>query len=319
MLTKTLLTIYRILFITILSLSLTANAENLAELKAKFDNLKITTDELVKIQEICYSNDGPACFALGTMYQYSNYQDLSKAASFYQKGCDLDEGIACSSLGSMYQEGKGVAQDLSKAASFYQKGCDLDEGIACSSLGSMYQEGKGVAQDLSKAESLYQKGCDLDYGFACAGLGTMYSNLGTTHQLSGYLGFDVAQNYSKAKSHYSKAKSLFQKGCNLDESTCIILELFYQQECNLENDGDSCFYLSKMYLNGQGIDKDFNKAAIFLRKSCDLNFVTGCKAIASKYMEGDGVSKNEAIAAVFLKKSCDLGDSESCWLLAELQ
>ena len=72
------------------------------------------TNVLVKLQESCNNNIAPSCTGLGYMYKNGDgvAQDLFKAASLYQKGCDLDDRLSCIALGRMYQDGNGVAQDL---------------------------------------------------------------------------------------------------------------------------------------------------------------------------------------------------------------
>ncbi|GAA8420551.1 hypothetical protein HpDR45_25160 [Helicobacter pylori] len=38
----------------------------------------------------------------------------------------------------LYQNGQGVEKDLTKAAYFYSKACDLKEGLGCFNLGALY-------------------------------------------------------------------------------------------------------------------------------------------------------------------------------------
>ena len=95
----------------ILTLSILGIQNSFAALLTELDNFTITSDELNKIQEICNNNGSSACTALGIIYQNGMggiSQNLTKAASLYQKGCDLDDGSACTSLGLMYQNSEGV-------------------------------------------------------------------------------------------------------------------------------------------------------------------------------------------------------------------
>jgi hypothetical protein len=88
-----------------------------------------------------------------------------RAVEFYQKGCDGGDGWGCFLLGSAYQEGQdsGVEQDLGRAASAFQKACDLKECLncaySCDLLGHMYEDGTGVEKDPAKALELYKQGC----------------------------------------------------------------------------------------------------------------------------------------------------------------
>ncbi|HEG5396137.1 TPA: sel1 repeat family protein, partial [Campylobacter coli] len=51
--------------------------------------------------------------------------DFTKAAEYYEKGCELKEGTACNNLGVLYESGHGVKQNFSKAVEYYKKGCEL--------------------------------------------------------------------------------------------------------------------------------------------------------------------------------------------------
>ncbi len=70
--------------------------------------------------------------------------DFTKAAEYYEKGCELKEGAACNNLGVLYESGQGVKQNFSKAAEYYKKGCELKEGKACNNLGVLYKNGQGI-------------------------------------------------------------------------------------------------------------------------------------------------------------------------------
>ncbi len=69
--------------------------------------------------------------------------------------------------GSYYKDGQGVEKDLTKAAYFYSKACDLKEGDGCGALGGLYYNGDGVKQDSKKATTLFEKACKLGYQLAC--------------------------------------------------------------------------------------------------------------------------------------------------------
>ncbi|MGN8506911.1 tetratricopeptide repeat protein, partial [Helicobacter pylori] len=66
--------------------------------------------------------------------------------------------------------GEGVEKNLTKAAYFYSKACDLKYGGGCGNLGVLYQKGEGVEKDLIKAAHLYSKACKLGDQEACEAL-----------------------------------------------------------------------------------------------------------------------------------------------------
>ncbi len=73
----------------------------------------------------------------------------------------------CNGLGVLYKDGQGVEKNLTKAAYFYSKACELKEGDGCGALGGLYYNGDGVKQDSKKAVVLFEKACKLGYKKAC--------------------------------------------------------------------------------------------------------------------------------------------------------
>ncbi len=69
----------------------------------------------------------------------------------------------CGALGVLYKDGQGVEKNLTKAAYFYTKACELKDGWGCSFLGVLYYNGDGVKQDSKKAVALFEKACKLGY------------------------------------------------------------------------------------------------------------------------------------------------------------
>ncbi|UOR70313.1 tetratricopeptide repeat protein [Helicobacter pylori] len=60
-----------------------------------------------------------------------------------------------------------MEKNLTKAAYFYSKACELKDGWGCSFLGVLYYNGDGVKQDSKKAVALFEKACKLGYKKAC--------------------------------------------------------------------------------------------------------------------------------------------------------
>ena len=81
------------------------------------------------------------------------------------------------------------------------------------------------------------------------------------------------------------------------------------------DDGESCSSLGQMYLN-EGADKDLEKAAILLKKGCDLNIGESCTMLAYLYQSGDGVPQDNNLAIRLFQKGCDLNYDHACSSLA---
>ena len=49
----------------------------------------------------------------------------------YERACASNDGMACFLLGSLYYQGIGVKQDYQEAFKYFQKACDLGSSVGC--------------------------------------------------------------------------------------------------------------------------------------------------------------------------------------------
>jgi TPR repeat protein len=68
-------------------------------------------------------SDGPSCYKSGFMYSFAMgvTADRAKAASLFERSCELDVWTGCHDIGVMYEHGDVVARDLVKAQQYYEK------------------------------------------------------------------------------------------------------------------------------------------------------------------------------------------------------
>ncbi|WQR98596.1 SEL1-like repeat protein [Helicobacter pylori] len=66
--------------------------------------------------------------------------------------------------------GRGVEKNLTKAAQYAPKACELKDGLGCKDLGTLYYNGKGVEKNLTKADQYISKACKLGDQEACEAL-----------------------------------------------------------------------------------------------------------------------------------------------------
>jgi TPR repeat protein len=73
--------------------------------------------------------------------------------------CDIGQSDACLELADTYR----IKTDYEKAASFYEKACDLKNRYGCYNLGLIYEYGCGLEGfvDYEKAFALFSKACKL--------------------------------------------------------------------------------------------------------------------------------------------------------------
>lgn len=125
------------------------------------------TQAAVYRRRACLAGNARSCSDLG--YQYDRGEgvpkDLAKAQALYVQACDGDNGIGCTNAGITFEEGERA--DISRAATYYQKGCKLEAATACRLLGGLYQTGRGVTKSAELARASFNKACELGDSEGC--------------------------------------------------------------------------------------------------------------------------------------------------------
>jgi TPR repeat protein len=188
-----------------------------------------------------------------------------------EKKCEDDDLAACVKAGKEAYEDD---QDYDKTKKYEKKACDGGEAQGCELLAGLYLLGKGVKKDEEKAVELFQKACDGDDAHGCEALGKMFRD-----------GRGVTADLGKAKKFLTKA-------CDADAyGACTSLALdamksgdkdkgveLMTKACN-GDDKIGCMGLGALYLHGNGVKKDLEKAKQILGKSCKLGEKSACKKL----------------------------------------
>ena len=78
-----------------------------------------------------------------------------------------------------------------------------------------------------------------------------------------------------------------------------------------------CTFIGKAYYGGEGVKKDYKKAAEFYKKSCDQNHPTGCMLLGILYEDGLGAQRDLQTAKKYYSKVCQIGENLGCKLYKE--
>jgi hypothetical protein len=121
------------------------------------------------LMQSCKSDNGAACFILGTLYSAGKGvpQDAHQAFELFEKSCDTGWGRGCGRLGLSYQVGQGTDADPLKALENFDKGCDEHNAASCYQAAEAYWQGAGQPRDASAALDRLNRACDLGLGVAC--------------------------------------------------------------------------------------------------------------------------------------------------------
>ena len=84
----------------------------------------------------CAGGESEACFNLATIYETgdASVQNIAKALEYHKQACDAGYSLACNNLGILY--GEGVERDYARAATYFDKACQLKEEIGCKNKAS---------------------------------------------------------------------------------------------------------------------------------------------------------------------------------------
>lgn len=74
-----------------------------------------------------------------------------------------------------------------------------------------------------------------------------------------------------------------------------------------EGDAAAQFKLGRLYLNGKGVEKDYEQAANWLRKAALQGHAGAQSNLGALYSRGEGVAKDYPEAAAWLRKAADQG------------
>ena len=134
----------------------------------------------------------------------------------------------------------------------------------------------------------------------------------------------------------SKANELYKLACEAgDASGCGIVATMYAGQRDGEKvDSDkeiffhgracdggvasSCLALGQKFDNGEGVAKDYAKAASYYKKACERRDATACFNLGDMSETGEGIAKDLKAASEYYGLSCDYGDDSGCAKFREL-
>ena len=153
-----------------------------------------------------------------------DYNYFDKAISILESSAKLGNMDAIKHLANYYYSGIGVEKDYVTAIEWYKKAASLGDSWSKNRLGEMFRDGKGVQSDPAIAAEWFMKSGQHGNIIALGNIIDMYA------------------------SGLFKDKTLFCKAITLLES--------YANGTNL----DAIKRLGNIYYNGNGVEKDYDKA-----------------------------------------------------------
>lgn len=299
-----------------------------------------------------------AQYSLGILYSEGNgvIKDYNKAFIWFQKSAENDYVGAYYQLGRAYYNGLGVDKDEEKAFKWHKKAAENNLAASQYALSLMYKNGEGCDENLVSAYYWVERAAENDYEDAYYVVGRSYlegicvevNYKKAFYYLSkGYLALDTNCIESLAE--------MYLKGLNVKKDVYTALELYnralefgdrsiyfkvgkvYEDEglinqaISIYNQGHEegnlkCTQrLGIMYYNGEGVEKDLEKAMEYMEIAAAKKEPHAMYVLAVAYYRlnkfGD---KTSDIDKALLKEAYELGspyaaDYLACIMLNELK
>ncbi len=247
------------------------------------------------------------------------FEYLTGASKFYVEA-KIHLAVQC------YQFGIGTAIDLAKGAQLLEEVVnETQEKEAFRHLGYCYDTGRGVAQDKKKAKELYQKGAekgDILCKVAYAKL-ILLTEVGNTEQeIKQCLKYIREGVKARNLNAYFVLGLLYKKGFgrfisqNYKEAVLHLQEAANQES----NDYDitfAAFEVAELYLKGQGVVKDPERAFFYYKKAAERNHISAKMHCGLMLYLGDQI-KQDHLAAQKIFEECAKDDDNTNKGIAEL-
>ncbi|MBQ4472548.1 MAG: sel1 repeat family protein [Alphaproteobacteria bacterium] len=219
-------------------------------------------------------------------------------------------------MGYMYLKGYGVVKNDQLGLQYMQRSLDQNYHLAQAYMGFLYSEGQVVPADRKKAISLYQKAADQGNTSAMLNLGVAY-----------YKGEGVPRNLVKAIELLEKIP-VEQKA----EAGRYLADIYLDQDSSntakaiaayraAAAAGDLISYnsLASMYLNGNGVDRDVERALKYYTYAASQGEPAAQYALGLLYVNGERISRNRLLGHAWLTWSANQGYAPAVAAISQLK
>ena len=246
---------------------------------------------------------------------------------------------AQNNLGNRYRKGQGVEQDYKQAFFWYKKASLQSNDKAQNNLGNMYRKGQGVERDMNKAVYWIKKAKKQNNHSATKNWDKhklwKYENRGEGINTQAIPTIEEAikdyeeKNYKFAFARfYAFAKAgnpiaqwylsmMYIRGDGVIEDKKKGFE--WMSKSAEQGDLDAQYQLGRMYALGEGVNKDPKQAFIWMSKSAEQGVADAQFSLAGMYLNGEGVREDTDKALELIIKAAEQGHKEAKEFLDELR
>lgn len=254
-------------------------------------------------------------------------QDYGDAARWFQLSADKGYKYAQYSLAGLFRRGQGVEQDDARALELYTASAQQDFPYAAYELGKMYRDGIGCEKDAEASEQWYRQAFagfleleqqshddKLQYRIGWMllhGVGTGKDETAAREW------FEQASKLDNPHAQYQLARMIFNDPSSTPEQTAQALERLTKAA----EAGQDCaqYALGKIYRDGQGEEKDIQKAVALFTLAATKENSFAAFALGKLYLAGDAALPRDPAAALkWLTYAAELGNQFAQYRLGKL-
>ena len=213
-------------------------------------------------------------------------KDYEKAIKCFIRAADLGNALAMERVGYMYNLGCGVKEDKTEALKWYRRAAEIGDVNLENHFAYCLEDGDGVEQNIDEAIYWFRRSAELD-------------NKKAMFELAALL-FEYKGNKAEAMDwliKYNDGNELGAKACLAGiYSSCLkdkkkAFELYKE----VSEQGEDCYYiLGKMYLKGEGTEKNVHEAIKWFEKASQIEVI---KNLSDEYCKWDSMLK---IAEIYI-------------------
>ncbi|HWA43314.1 MAG TPA: SEL1-like repeat protein [Hypericibacter adhaerens] len=329
-----------------------AAGQNYADAQAELGNQYLNgrgvpqdyAEALRLIQPAAEAGNAMSMVDLGYMYDngFGVAVDYAQALRWYKAGAELKNQYGQYDVGLFYRDGRGVAKDLDQARHWFQLAADQGNEDAKKALanlgGASGDPGAGTTPPVSADVQAMLDAYDAEDDKKAFGLAKPLAERGDARAQTVvgefyYFGYgDVSPDYDEAMRWFKKAAdqglawgeydlaSAYDYGDeDFDGETRNIAEAvrWYKAAAD-QNYADAQAALGELYMQGDGVPKDYAEAQRLLRLAADGGVSWAMKDLGDIYAQGLGVSKDIEEARRWYQKAADKGNTGAKKALASL-
>lgn len=210
-----------------------------------------------------------------------------KAIEYWMLGCDKKDTLCMCMMGYGYLNGDCVDQNINLAIQLFEEASELGSLTATRELGVVYFRGDKVEANYEKAYNYLSSINDDEDALAYIGLMHIY---GRYFEKDNTKGMNLIFESIDKGSTVGKGllKEAFYNNALTPEEDIKVCEYFIQND----NDAESMWHLYVSYKNGNGAEKDFDKAMIWLEKAVEYQNPRALLEMMKYCYFGDVIEKN---------------------------